>query len=190
MDLGIPAIFAASPSVTSLARSGALFVVLRGFTLVFGILDFFSKNSGFGIDIVDGMAKMSISRASESRDTNTKGKQMTTATIYLCGNDELLCDGLIQNSEMYADYISFAAVAKMIDDSGIAEAETESIFRDWQGGKFYSAGSVINGKKFGYKARYACTLAVNPSKELIALVERADVMIREELASVAAMEDE
>lgn len=81
---------------------------------------------------------------------------METSKIYVCGNDETICDGYTdERTEAWRDEIAaefVRAACEVIDSSGVAESEVAHNFADWHGGKHYRAGGMVAGKTWGYSA--------------------------------------
>ena len=112
--------------------------------------------------------------------------------IYVCSNIETLADGRVGDSQFYADCIREAVgdVCRFIDNlPGEYDSKSESIFRDWHGGKFYNAGCKIGEDTYGYKSRFVCTLDQNPSQETITVVNLASDYLDFLLTAISQREE-
>lgn len=114
------------------------------------------------------------------------------ATIYICSNNETLADGVIADRQRYDEHIDDAVLqtCREFDNIGDIEIECKSLFHDWHGGKFYRAGAKIDGKKYGYRCGHVATLEVEPSAELIALVDKIADSLDARLTAIGLLEDQ
>lgn len=98
-------------------------------------------------------------------------------TIYVCGNAETILSGSeietgdIIADEAVAEYVR--AACDLIDDSGIATSKVDNAFRNWNGGKHYTAGQTIGRQRFGYRCGSVAIHAVDSSQELCDLCDKA-----------------
>lgn len=118
--------------------------------------------------------------------------------IYVCGNAEILADGLIEKHYQYpwCELIDLAVqeTCDMLRDKYEHEHDldivTRSTFRDWRGGELYRAGSVINGSQYGYRDGFVATWAINPSDELIRIIQEANDFLYGKLKEIGEQEDQ
>ena len=110
--------------------------------------------------------------------------------IYVCGNHECLAN--YEDAEAFGDDIDAAvsAVCSFIDGAESIDDRVDSVvdrhFSNWNGGKFYQAGSKIGETQFGYKCGHIATLVRDPSPELISLIDRAADLLADRLAAIEA----
>lgn len=99
---------------------------------------------------------------------------MSRHTVYICTNAEAVCFHV--DSGIPADYQSRVADAYWAAASaelGGADVEPAGAFRDWNGGKFFRAGDIIGGDRYGYRCGLVAALGVNLPAELRDLIDRA-----------------
>ena len=102
----------------------------------------------------------------------------STPKIYVCGNDETICDGYTDErteaweSEIAAAY--YQAACRVIDDSGLADSEIAANFTDWRGGLHYCCGKLVAGKPWGYSVGLICCHDRDVPQELRDLIDAAE----------------
>ncbi len=112
-------------------------------------------------------------------------------TIYVCSNLETLADGVIGDSQRYVDDIREAVseVCRKFSVYNAIEVKSDGFFANWHGGKFYRAGETVGRNKFGYRMGNVATLELDPSDELIALVDLIDDALDAKLKEIGKLED-
>lgn len=96
--------------------------------------------------------------------------------IAICGNAETVTSGyFLKGYDMddEAAWIVQAGAAMIRESRHNVDHEIKSFFSDWNGGKYFTAGTVINGHEYGYACGNVATLEVDPPQWLKDLIDQA-----------------
>mgnify|MGYP004454151261 FL=1 len=126
------------------------------------------------------MAAMTMTGCGSSGPKKTKGETMSAVTIYICGNSETLCSGILRDTDEDVAGEAVAAASLVFDDSGIdAKVEVDSCFSNWHGG---------NRRQFvGYSTGW-CMTHSEVGEDVRAVMCRADDAIFAVLTAAEAVE--